>query len=268
MKIFKTKKYSILSNILKFSFVGIFAIVLIFPSLFINNSVKNTEAVYTGIYALNTTATQVELKAHGLLVGADYQANLGKGDVTAGTFKSDVSIDILATDVGSDGIYIFKMNHPTGYTPGTIYTVTLDKISPPSFLNVAYSSVAIPNTTSVGPGTTTGTTGPGTTTGNNDEETGLTINTKINNPLGDKITDIPSFIEALVNIVLIVGIPIVALAIIYTGFLFVTAQGNSEKITKAKKALVYTLIGAALLLGAFVIAQAIGATVDDIKSTT
>jgi hypothetical protein len=97
---------------------------------------------------------------------------------------------------------------------------------------------------------------------------GTEVTTKIVNPLGDKITDIPSFISALIEIVLIVGIPIIALAIIYTGFLFVQAQGNSEKITTAKKSLVYTLIGAVLLLGAFVIANAIGKTVEEIKSST
>ena len=94
------------------------------------------------------------------------------------------------------------------------------------------------------------------------------INTKILNPLGNNINDIPSFIKAIINIVLIVGIPIVVLAIIYVGFLFVKAQGNPEEITKAKQALIYTLIGAALLLGAFVIANAIGKTVEEIKSTT
>lgn len=72
----------------------------------------------------------------------------------------------------------------------------------------------------------------------------------------------------MLEIVMIVGVPIVALAIIYTGFLFVSAQGNSEALTKAKKSLLYTLIGAALLLGAFVLAEAIGKTVDEIKSTT
>ena len=93
------------------------------------------------------------------------------------------------------------------------------------------------------------------------------VSTKIENPLGEgNLETIPDFIAKLVEIVLKVGIPIVALAIIYTGFLFVAAQGNPEKITKAKKSLVYTLIGAALLLGAFVIATAIGAVVDDIIS--
>ena len=97
---------------------------------------------------------------------------------------------------------------------------------------------------------------------------GTNITTTITNPLGEKITDIPSFIKEAVNIVLYVGIPIIALAIIYSGFLFVKAQGNAEALTTAKKTLLYTLIGGALLLGAFVIANAIGKTVEDIKSTT
>ncbi|MCX6756406.1 MAG: hypothetical protein NTX85_03635 [Candidatus Nomurabacteria bacterium] len=94
------------------------------------------------------------------------------------------------------------------------------------------------------------------------------LSVKINNPLGDSITTIPSFIESAINIVLMIGIPIVALAIIYSGFLFVVAQGNSEKLSEAKKTLMYTLIGAALLLGSWVIAQAIQGTVSDIKSTS
>ena len=97
----------------------------------------------------------------------------------------------------------------------------------------------------------------------------ITFGSSIANPLGPTGPQtIPDFIKVIINIVLVVGIPIVALAIIYTGFLFVTAQGNTEKLGKAKKALVYTLLGAAILLGAFVIAEAIGKTVDEIKSTT
>ncbi len=86
----------------------------------------------------------------------------------------------------------------------------------------------------------------------------------IKNPLGDSINDIPSFIKAILNIVLVVGVPIITLAIIYTGFLFVKAQGNSEELTKAKKTLLYVLIGSALLLGSFVLSQAIKSTVDEI----
>jgi len=93
-----------------------------------------------------------------------------------------------------------------------------------------------------------------------------TLSTKINNPLSPKIDNIPKLIAAILDIVLIVGVPIVALAIIYTGFLFVTAQGNEKKLATAKTAILFTLLGAVLLLGSWVIANAIGTTVDQIKN--
>lgn len=110
----------------------------------------------------------------------------------------------------------------------------------------------------------------GDTPGFTDPDTsGTNITTKIQNPLGeDGPKTIPEFIEKIIRIVLVVGVPIAALAIIYTGFLFVAAQGNSEKLTVAKRSLLYTIIGTTLLLGAFVIGNAIGETVDDITSTT
>lgn len=100
-----------------------------------------------------------------------------------------------------------------------------------------------------------------------DKNTGVTINTGIKNPLGKSISDIPTFIQTILGFVLLIGVPIIVLAIIYAGFLFVTAQGNSEKLTMAKTTLLYTLIGAALLLGSFVIAKAIKGTVDQISNS-
>lgn len=97
---------------------------------------------------------------------------------------------------------------------------------------------------------------------------GINIKTGINNPLSSELDTIPKFIEKILEIVLLIGVPIVTLAIIYSGFLFVTASGNSEKLKKAKQTLLYTLIGAALLLGSFVISKAIVGTVEEIKSTT
>lgn len=92
------------------------------------------------------------------------------------------------------------------------------------------------------------------------------IKTKIENPIGPNgPQNIPDFIAKAIDVVLVIGVPIIVLSIIYSGFLFVQAQGNSEKLKTAKKALLYSIIGAVLLLGAFVIANAIGKTVEDIK---
>src|SRR5437764_1208979 len=67
---------------------------------------------------------------------------------------------------------------------------------------------------------------------------------KICNPLGTTST-IPALIHNILIGALTLGIPVVALAIVYSGFLFVFARGNSEKLGKAKDTLMYTLIGAA-----------------------
>ena len=83
--------------------------------------------------------------------------------------------------------------------------------------------------------------------------------TTITNPISPN--NINDFIKIILQGVIKIGIPVVALAIIYSGFLFVAAQGNSEKLKTAKKALLYSLVGAAILLGSWAIAQVISNTV-------
>ncbi len=82
---------------------------------------------------------------------------------------------------------------------------------------------------------------------------------QLNNPI--KSDSIVELVEAILGGVVKIGTPIITLAIIYCGFLFVVAQGKPEKITKAREALLYTLIGTAILLGAYSIALLISSTV-------
>lgn len=79
------------------------------------------------------------------------------------------------------------------------------------------------------------------------------------NPI--KVQSFPLLIKTILEAMIKIGIPIIALAIIYSGFLFVSARGNSEQLKKAKNALMYTLIGGAVLLGSWTIAQVISETV-------
>jgi hypothetical protein len=86
---------------------------------------------------------------------------------------------------------------------------------------------------------------------------------KICNPIEqDTITE---FLEVLVTGVVRIGLPVIVLAIIYSGFLFVKARGNPEELTKAKDALLYTMIGAGVLLGAWALATLIEQTVTALK---
>lgn len=82
---------------------------------------------------------------------------------------------------------------------------------------------------------------------------------KIKNPI--KVDNVNDFIKTILEGVLKIGIPLIALAIIYSGFLFITAQGKEAKLTEAKNALLYTVIGAAILLGSWALAQLISETV-------
>ncbi len=85
------------------------------------------------------------------------------------------------------------------------------------------------------------------------------ISPVIKNPLNsDSILEL---IQKLLETVVQIGIPIIALAIVYAGFLFVKAQGNESKITEAKEVLKYTLLGAGIVLGATVISGVIQTTI-------
>ncbi|OGI63923.1 hypothetical protein A2914_02285 [Candidatus Nomurabacteria bacterium RIFCSPLOWO2_01_FULL_41_21] len=86
---------------------------------------------------------------------------------------------------------------------------------------------------------------------------------KIKNPI--KINSIVEFLKEILKAVIKIGIPLIVLAIIYSGFLFVTAMGNPEKLTKAKDALLWSLVGAAVLLGAWAIAELIVTTIPKLE---
>lgn len=86
---------------------------------------------------------------------------------------------------------------------------------------------------------------------------------KIESPLA--MSSITELFQALLEILLILAIPIVVFFIIYAGFLYVTAQGNVDQITKAHRALLYAIIGGLLILGGNVLIEVIGGTVDAVR---
>lgn len=90
--------------------------------------------------------------------------------------------------------------------------------------------------------------------------------TGIPNPL-DGIDSLYDLVQAIINnIVVPIGSVVIVLMIIFAGFQFVTAQGNETKIGDAKKTFFFAVIGAAILLGSWAIAQIIKNTVDDVTS--
>ena len=78
---------------------------------------------------------------------------------------------------------------------------------------------------------------------------------QFNNPIGSNT--FAELVEKIAKAITAIGIPLVAIFIIWAGFLFVTSQGNEKKLEEAKKALNWALIGGAVVIGAYALATAI-----------
>lgn len=81
----------------------------------------------------------------------------------------------------------------------------------------------------------------------------------LTNPLQSQT--IQEFILKIIDVILVFAIPIIVLYIMYAGFKFVTAGGDSGQISEAKKALMYAIIGGVIVLGAKIIVEVIQGTV-------
>ena len=86
----------------------------------------------------------------------------------------------------------------------------------------------------------------------------------LENPL--QATTLQQFLEQILTVVIQIGYLVAVFFFVYSGFKFVTAQGNDSEITAAKKMLLWTVIGTAILIGAHVISAAIKATVDNLAA--
>lgn len=86
----------------------------------------------------------------------------------------------------------------------------------------------------------------------------------LQNPLNSQFSTIPNFISGVLKVLVIIALPIITLFIVYSGFKFVSAQGNSEKLGEAKRNFQYVILGAILILGAWLIATLIGGTVTQV----
>jgi len=85
------------------------------------------------------------------------------------------------------------------------------------------------------------------------------LSVKLVNPINT--SNFQDFLAKVLHIAFLIGVPVVALFIIYSGFLFVTAAGSPDKLKAAKKTFIGTVIGAAILLGAEVLSNALVETV-------
>lgn len=93
---------------------------------------------------------------------------------------------------------------------------------------------------------------------------GSNITTTLDNPLS--AGTLFCFLKDILDVFLTVGIIIAVLFMVYAGFLFVTARGDTAQLTTAKKAFLGAVIGTAIIMGVWVIARAIVGTVNAIRA--
>ncbi|HWP61042.1 MAG TPA: hypothetical protein VN495_00355 [Candidatus Paceibacterota bacterium] len=78
--------------------------------------------------------------------------------------------------------------------------------------------------------------------------------------------NVQDFVSKALQVLVQVSLPVIGFFIVFVGFQFVSAQGNPGKLATARKNLLYVLIGAGLVLGAWVLATLIGSTVSELSS--
>lgn len=100
--------------------------------------------------------------------------------------------------------------------------------------------------------------------GSEGENTCTTGEVCFQNPI--KANNLEEFFKDLLQIFASVGTIFVVLALIYSGFLLVTARGNEQQLTTGKKALMWTVIGGAVVLGAWAISLGIANTIKEITN--
>ncbi len=89
--------------------------------------------------------------------------------------------------------------------------------------------------------------------------------TKLGPPTASLGGTLQDFMYLLINIIQAVGIPILVVCIIYSGYLLVSAGGNEQQVTKAKSWILWTIVGAAIILGAEVVADLIFTTAEEFE---
>lgn len=98
----------------------------------------------------------------------------------------------------------------------------------------------------------------------NDSDNNTTIT--LDNPLGNKVDNLPSFIYMILDIVFQIGAVFAVMILMYVGFMFVSARGDPEKLVTARRAFLYTVIGIGLLLGGKLVASVIENTISQVST--
>lgn len=123
--------------------------------------------------------------------------------------------------------------------------------------NIDTSGVGSPtNVGGTNPPNTTGGINPPTNVGGQDP---ACPQGRLCNPL--KSQTIEAFLGKIIDVLIVFALPIIVLFIMYAGFLYVTARGDTGKLETARSALLWAVVGGVIILGAHLISRVLLETV-------
>jgi heme/copper-type cytochrome/quinol oxidase subunit 2 len=94
---------------------------------------------------------------------------------------------------------------------------------------------------------------------------GSTGDGRLKNPLN--ANDLWALVGSVLDFIIRIGAVVIIFMVVYVGFLFVTARGDPAKLTTARQALLWTIVGALILLGAKAISIGVCETVKALSTS-
>ena len=82
------------------------------------------------------------------------------------------------------------------------------------------------------------------------------------NPLA--VSTVAEFVALALQVMVKIALPIIAVFMVLAGFYFVSARGNPGKLEIARRNFLWVVIGAVLILGAWVVANLIAGTIKQV----
>ena len=80
------------------------------------------------------------------------------------------------------------------------------------------------------------------------------------------VSSVQDFVALVLKVIVQISLPVIAFFLVLTGYRFISAQGNATKLKAARENFLWVIIGAALILGAWLFATLIGSTISQILS--
>lgn len=78
-------------------------------------------------------------------------------------------------------------------------------------------------------------------------------------------TDVPSLVDSVISIVLMIAGALAVIYLIYSGILYITAAGNPDSAKKGQQGIINAVIGIIIIILAYVILKAVVSTVSTVK---